>query len=37
MCMYGKMHLVDLAGSERVSLSGAEGTTLRKQKISTFR
>ena len=31
VCM-GKMHLVDLAGSERVSLSGAEGTTLRETK-----
>ena len=29
VCM-GKFHLVDLAGSERVSMSGAEGTTLRE-------
>ena len=29
VCM-GKLHLVDLAGSERVSMSGAEGTTLRE-------
>ena len=31
VCM-GKMHLVDLAGSERVSMSGAEGATLRETK-----
>ena len=29
VCM-GKMHLVDLAGSERLSMSGAEGVTLKE-------